>query len=117
VHDYQLTCLPAFLRGLGVAQPIGFFLHIPFPAAELFARQCLPYALRDQRSFAGGEAGEQCRLRLAGRPGRLGRAVEGDQRPPLLVGRGDQRAQVGDQPGEPALVRGHQRLRLTRLLE
>jgi trehalose 6-phosphate synthase len=38
VHDYQLICLPAFLRGLGVAQPIGFFLHIPFPADELFAR-------------------------------------------------------------------------------
>ncbi len=38
VHDYQLACLPAALRQLGARQPIGFFLHIPFPAAELFAR-------------------------------------------------------------------------------
>jgi trehalose 6-phosphate synthase len=38
VHDYQLACLPALLRRSGVRRPIGFFLHIPFPAAELFAR-------------------------------------------------------------------------------
>jgi trehalose 6-phosphate synthase len=38
VHDYQLACLPALLRRHGSLQPIGFFLHIPFPAAELFAR-------------------------------------------------------------------------------
>lgn len=38
VHDYQLACLPALLRQAGGRQPIGFFLHIPFPAPELFAR-------------------------------------------------------------------------------
>jgi len=38
VHDYQLVCLPALLRRSGADLPIGFFLHIPFPAAELFAR-------------------------------------------------------------------------------
>jgi trehalose 6-phosphate synthase len=38
VHDYQLACVPAVLRRLGATQPIGYFLHIPFPAAELFAR-------------------------------------------------------------------------------
>jgi len=38
VHDYHLACLPAQLRRAGEARPIGFFLHIPFPAAELFAR-------------------------------------------------------------------------------
>jgi alpha,alpha-trehalose-phosphate synthase [UDP-forming] len=38
VHDYQLVCLPALLRRGGANRPIGFFLHIPFPAAELFAR-------------------------------------------------------------------------------
>lgn len=38
VHDYQLSCLPAQLRRAGATQPIGFFLHIPFPAPELFAR-------------------------------------------------------------------------------
>jgi trehalose 6-phosphate synthase len=38
VHDYQFACVPEQLRRLGALQPIGFFLHIPFPAAELFAR-------------------------------------------------------------------------------
>jgi trehalose 6-phosphate synthase len=38
VHDYQLACLPALLRRAGGLQPIGFFLHIPFPPAELFVR-------------------------------------------------------------------------------
>ena len=38
VHDYQLVCVPTMLRRAGSMRPIGFFLHIPFPAAELFAR-------------------------------------------------------------------------------
>ena len=38
VHDYQLAGLPALLQRHGVKQPVGFFLHIPFPAPELFAR-------------------------------------------------------------------------------
>jgi trehalose 6-phosphate synthase len=36
VHDYHLMPLAEELRRLGVEQPIGFFLHTPFPAAELF---------------------------------------------------------------------------------
>jgi trehalose 6-phosphate synthase len=35
VHDYHLIPLGEALRGLGCRQPIGFFLHTPFPAAEL----------------------------------------------------------------------------------
>jgi trehalose 6-phosphate synthase len=38
VHDYQLLLTPAHLRRLGARQPIGVFLHIPFPPSELFAR-------------------------------------------------------------------------------
>jgi trehalose 6-phosphate synthase len=38
VHDYQLICVPALMRRAGATRPIGFFLHIPFPAPELFAR-------------------------------------------------------------------------------
>jgi trehalose 6-phosphate synthase len=38
IHDYQLLCVPSMLRRSGEARPIGFFLHIPFPAADLFAR-------------------------------------------------------------------------------
>ena len=37
VHDYHLMCMPAMLRNRGVQSPIGFFLHIPFPSADLLA--------------------------------------------------------------------------------
>jgi trehalose 6-phosphate synthase len=36
VHDYHLLPLARRLRDLGVAQPIGFFLHIPFPGFDAF---------------------------------------------------------------------------------
>src|SRR5580658_1328 len=36
VHDYQLLLLPALLRRRLPGTKIGFFLHIPFPAAEVF---------------------------------------------------------------------------------
>src|SRR3954452_12116390 len=35
VHDYHLIPLGEALRQLDCRQPIGFFLHTPFPAAEL----------------------------------------------------------------------------------
>ena len=37
VHDYHLMPLGAALRRLRVDNPIGFFLHIPFPAPEVLA--------------------------------------------------------------------------------
>jgi trehalose 6-phosphate synthase/phosphatase len=36
VHDYQLMLLPAMLRARLPNARIGFFLHIPFPASEVF---------------------------------------------------------------------------------
>ena len=36
IHDYHLIPLGAALRELGVANRIGFFLHTPFPVAEVF---------------------------------------------------------------------------------
>jgi trehalose 6-phosphate synthase/phosphatase len=36
VHDYQLMLVPAMLRQLLPDARIGFFLHIPFPAMEVF---------------------------------------------------------------------------------
>jgi trehalose 6-phosphate synthase len=36
VHDYHLIPLGRELRALGVTNPIGFFLHIPWPAPQLF---------------------------------------------------------------------------------
>ena len=41
VHDYQLQLVPAMLREQRPDLRIGFFLHIPFPPAELF--QQLPW--------------------------------------------------------------------------
>lgn len=41
VHDYQLQLVPAMLRAMRPDLRIGFFLHIPFPPAELF--QQLPW--------------------------------------------------------------------------
>lgn len=35
IHDYHLMAMPAMLRTRGVTGPIGFFLHIPFPSADL----------------------------------------------------------------------------------
>ena len=37
IHDYHLMTLPALLRARGALVPIGFFLHIPFPAADVLA--------------------------------------------------------------------------------
>lgn len=41
IHDYHLMLVPQFLRELVPDANIGFFLHTPFPAAELF--RMLPY--------------------------------------------------------------------------
>jgi trehalose 6-phosphate synthase len=37
IHDYHLMCLPALLRARQVRNPIGFFLHIPFPSPDVLA--------------------------------------------------------------------------------
>jgi trehalose 6-phosphate synthase len=37
VHDYQLMLVPSLLRRAG-ASPVGFFLHVPFPPPEIYAR-------------------------------------------------------------------------------
>jgi trehalose 6-phosphate synthase len=37
IHDYHLMAMPALLRARGVEAPIGFFLHVPFPSADILA--------------------------------------------------------------------------------
>jgi len=37
IHDYHLMAMPAMLRERGVTTPIGFYLHIPFPSADILA--------------------------------------------------------------------------------
>ena len=38
VHDYHLMLVPSLLRRARVREPIAFFLHVPFPPPEIFAR-------------------------------------------------------------------------------
>jgi trehalose 6-phosphate synthase len=38
VHDYHLMLLPGLLRAEDAGRATGFFLHVPFPAPELFVR-------------------------------------------------------------------------------
>jgi alpha,alpha-trehalose-phosphate synthase [UDP-forming] len=52
VHDYHLMLVPQMLRDDGV-RDIRFFLHIPFPAPELFAR--LPWRKELLRGLLGGD--------------------------------------------------------------
>jgi trehalose 6-phosphate synthase/phosphatase len=42
VHDYQLLRAPAFLRRLAPEARVAFFLHIPFPATDVF--RVLPWS-------------------------------------------------------------------------
>ena len=38
VHDYQLMLVPALIRERRPDQPVGFFLHVPWPSPDIFAR-------------------------------------------------------------------------------
>jgi trehalose 6-phosphate synthase len=38
VHDYQLMLVPSLLRQLAAGRRIGFFLHVPWPSPDIFAR-------------------------------------------------------------------------------
>ncbi|MGH3443452.1 MAG: alpha,alpha-trehalose-phosphate synthase (UDP-forming) [Nitriliruptorales bacterium] len=53
VQDYHLMLLPALLRERGSEGPIAFFLHIPFPPPELFAR--LPWRRRIIEGLLGAD--------------------------------------------------------------
>ncbi|MEM6534621.1 MAG: trehalose-6-phosphate synthase, partial [Pseudomonadota bacterium] len=48
VHDYHFFLLAKRLKALGWTQPCGFFLHIPFPAPEVFR------AIPDHKDLAEG---------------------------------------------------------------
>jgi len=53
VHDYQLQLVPAMLRELRPDLTIGFYLHIPFPPAELF--QQLPWRRQILEGLLGAD--------------------------------------------------------------
>ena len=53
VHDYHLMLLPELLRRRGAGGPIAYFLHVPFPAPEIFAR--LPWRAQVLDGLLGAE--------------------------------------------------------------
>ena len=53
VHDYQLMLLPGLLREARPSAAIGFFLHIPFPASEMF--RILPRRAELLRGLLGAD--------------------------------------------------------------
>jgi trehalose 6-phosphate synthase len=53
VHDYQLQLVPQMLRDIRPDLRIGFFLHIPFPPAELF--QQLPWRRQVLEGLLGAD--------------------------------------------------------------
>ncbi|RKW69425.1 alpha,alpha-trehalose-phosphate synthase (UDP-forming) [Galactobacter caseinivorans] len=53
VHDYQLQLVPRMLRDARPDLRIGFFNHIPFPPAELFAQ--LPWRARILEGLLGAD--------------------------------------------------------------
>lgn len=55
VHDFHLMLLPQALRDMGVHNPIGFFLHTPFPPAAVFMN------IREHRALLTGIAAANLR--------------------------------------------------------
>jgi trehalose 6-phosphate synthase/phosphatase len=53
IHDYQLMLLPAMLRKRLPEAKIGFFLHIPFPATEIF--RTLPWRAHILEGLLGAD--------------------------------------------------------------
>ena len=53
VQDYQLQLVPAMLRELRPDLRIGFYLHIPFPPAELFSQ--LPWRRQILEGLLGAD--------------------------------------------------------------
>ena len=53
VHDYQLCLVPQMLREKGLGCPIGFFLHIPFPPADVY--RTLPVSEELLRGLLGAD--------------------------------------------------------------
>ncbi|MFV2040326.1 MAG: trehalose-6-phosphate synthase, partial [Acidimicrobiales bacterium] len=53
IHDYQLQLVPGMLRQVMPELRIGFFLHVPFPAREIFLR--LPWRSHIIRALLGAD--------------------------------------------------------------
>ena len=80
VHDYHLVLVPGMVRALPDAR-IGFFLHIPFPPADVFRlipwrREILEGLLAPTSSVSTAQAASELRA-----PGRRGSCIRDAPRP------------------------------------
>ncbi len=57
VHDYQLALVPGMLRERGFRGPVGFFLHIPFPALGVIGRYLSGEVRERLAAIVGGMLG------------------------------------------------------------
>jgi trehalose 6-phosphate synthase len=90
VHDYHFIPLAEMLRRFGVSNPIGFFLHIPFPAPEVLSalpgheqltRSLLAYDLVGFQTEIDRHAFERCVIEHGeGALDEAGRLVAGELR-------------------------------------
>ncbi|MBM3549284.1 MAG: trehalose-6-phosphate synthase [Alphaproteobacteria bacterium] len=90
VHDYHFIPLAEMLRRLGVKNPIGFFLHIPFPAPEVLSalpgheqltHSLLAYDLVGFQTEIDRHAFERCVIEHGqGTLDETGRLVSGERR-------------------------------------
>jgi trehalose 6-phosphate synthase len=81
IQDYHFLALGAELRDLGVSQPIGFFLHTPWPARAVIGgephhRELIEAML--SYDLIGFQTGEDCENFLAYLRSDLGLRVEND---------------------------------------
>ena len=53
VHDYHLMLVPQLIRNRRPEQPIGFFLHVPWPSPDIYAR--LPWREQVLRGLLGAD--------------------------------------------------------------
>jgi trehalose 6-phosphate synthase len=53
VHDYHLMLVPQLIRERRPVQPIGFFLHVPWPSPDIYAR--LPWRGELLRGLLGAD--------------------------------------------------------------
>jgi trehalose 6-phosphate synthase len=53
VHDYHLMLVPRLIRERRPQQPVGFFLHVPWPSPDIYAR--LPWREQVLRGLLGAD--------------------------------------------------------------
>ncbi len=102
VHDYHLMLVPSLLRRARAGGPIGFFLHVPFPPPEIYAR--LPWREQVVDGLLGADVvsfqAEAYRDNFVRTCARLREDVRVEGRPPrrrpARLHEGDHRAPAGD---------------------